>query len=827
MTTAADASTRSPWLRRSLIALGALLLVVIAAAVLIATFDARRFKVLAVDWMRDTHQRTLAIDGPIELSVFPRLSVKVSKLRLSERASSDPFLAVDGAELAVRVLPLLKKQLVVDRISARGVQANYRRAADGVRNIDDLIAAENAADPVAVPEASASAATGSALAFDVSAVHLQDVRLTVHDETAPLAGELNLQSFTSGRLAPGLVTPVTLKAMLKLQQPQAVALQIEGSGNLSLELRRSAMSMGGMSLTVAGDSAGLTGLQAQLDGDLAWDGQAVQAGPLKLALQSATWGALGLQPSTLDLGRALYSPAAQRIELRDLKLALAGQQGQSPFKLELDWPKLQVDGSRIEGSALSGRAELGGAQTLDATFQTAAPAGDFETVTLPGLAATLKTAIGPRRIDGKLKGNLQFSTGGKAPAGVAIEHLVLSAAVADSGLAPLQLSMRGRMQGSAKAAGWALNGTLNSNRFETSGTADLAGPRPRVELDGRFDSLDLNTLLAPQTPSVATAATAATAVNTGQTPIDLAPLRLLDGRFDLSAGGLAFRQYRVADARLQASLDNGKLQLSRLTGKAWGGSVQASGSADAASSRVALIADANGVDIGALLKTVADKDLLVGTGRVTADVQTTGTTLAAMRSALAGSAALQVRDGAVKGFNIAKALRQAKAAIAGRVDSDTRSVATEQTDFSEMNVSARIAGGVATSDDLELKSPFLRIGGAGRFDIGKGRIDYTARATVIGSSKGQGGAELDALRGVTVPVRLTGPFEAVDWKIVWSEIAAKAIEQQLKNRVRDKLSELLGSKAGSGAASAADGQKRRPEDVLKDELKDRLRGLFK
>ena len=112
------------WIRRLAIGLGTvLLLVVIAATVLIATFDANRYKGLAIDWMKTERQRTLAIDGPIELSVFPRLAIKVSKVRLSERGRADEFLAIDEAALAVQTLPLLRKQVVVDRVSARGVRA--------------------------------------------------------------------------------------------------------------------------------------------------------------------------------------------------------------------------------------------------------------------------------------------------------------------------------------------------------------------------------------------------------------------------------------------------------------------------------------------------------------------------------------------------------------------------------------------------------------------------------------------------------------------------------------------------------------------------------
>jgi AsmA protein len=145
---------------------------------------------------------------------------------------------------------------------------------------------------------------------------------------------------------------------------------------------------------------------------------------------------------------------------------------------------------------------------------------------------------------------------------------------------------------------------------------------------------------------------------------------------------------------------------------------------------------------------------------------------------------------------------------------------TEKTDFSELNATARIAGGVATSDDLDVKSPYLRIGGAGRFDIGRSLIDYTAKATVIGSPAGQDGADLAALKGVSVPVHLSGPFDAMDWKIQWSGVVAAAAQ----NKLKDKLAERLGIKpaapaAGTDAASAPQSSK--------EKLRDKLKGLLK
>ena len=221
------------------------------------------------------------------------------------------------------------------------------------------------------------------------------------------------------------------------------------------------------------------------------------------------------------------------------------------------------------------------------------------------------------------------------------------------------------------------------------------------------------------------------------------------------------------------------------------------------------------MNIQAVLKDVADKDLLEGSGRVNVDVSSAGKTVGELRSHLAGSAALQLRDGAIKGINLAKTLRQAKAALALKQDAAQKASQTEKTDFSELNASFQIADGVARSSDLDLKSPFIRLGGDGAVDVGKGRIDYTARATVTPTAAGQGGADLAALKGVTVPVRLTGPFEAIEWKVQWSAVAAGA----LRNQVEDKLKERLGIKPAEPGASAP-----KPKDQLKEKL---LKGLFK
>jgi AsmA protein len=809
----------SRWIRRIALGLGALVLVaVVAVGVLLATFDANRVKSLAVEAMKTRYQRTLVLGGPIELSVFPRLAVKLSQVRLSERGRDAEFAAIDEASLGVQVLPLLRKELAVGRVSARGVRLNYQRDAQGASNIDDLLGppSDPSKDPAGTPGAS-----GQALRFDVSAVQIEDLRLGLRDDKAKLAGDVVLQSFTAGRLANQVETPVTLKAAVKLSQPQPVALALDGKTTLQLDLDAKSVALSNASLTLAGDAAAVKGLATTLDGAVAWDGKAVRAGPLKLTVKQAALGRTTLADTTLELQRALFDPAGQRLELQALQLALAGKLGgQDAFALKLAWPKLAVDPQRLDGSALSGSVKLDGATALAGDFASGAPTGRFDALRLPELQLGLKGKAGPRQVDTRVKADLVLDAGRAA---ATIERLAVTGTLSDPGLQPLQLSVQGSGSASAKAAAWKLAGSLNTNRFESSGQAALDGKVPQVKASARFDSLDLNTLLHPDKPEAAAAAKPTTTAP-ADTPVQLDGLKAVDGQFTLDAGALAFRQYRVTDARVAATLERGTLVVSRLAGRTWGGSVEASARAEADSRRVAVKLDATGVNVQALLKNVADKDLLEGTGRVAADLTTQGASVGAMRSNLAGTANLQLRDGAIKGINLARSLRQAKAALSMKQDAATQASATEKTDFSELRASARIANGVAQSDDLDVKSPFLRINGAGRFDIGQGRIDYTARATVTDTSKGQDGADLAALRGITVPVQLTGPFDAIGWKIQWSAIAAAAVEQQVKDKLAEKLGERLGlPKAAGTADGAASAPAQQPKDVLKDKL---LKGLF-
>ncbi|HLS51183.1 MAG TPA: AsmA family protein, partial [Burkholderiaceae bacterium] len=109
------------WFKRIVLALLLVVLVALAgAALFVLTFNPNQYKYKLEEFVYDRYQRTLAIEGEIELSVFPRIGLSLSQVSLSERNSKQPFASLETARLAVAIWPLLFNKLVVDHVAIDG-----------------------------------------------------------------------------------------------------------------------------------------------------------------------------------------------------------------------------------------------------------------------------------------------------------------------------------------------------------------------------------------------------------------------------------------------------------------------------------------------------------------------------------------------------------------------------------------------------------------------------------------------------------------------------------------------------------------------------------
>ncbi len=118
----------------------------------------------------------------------------------------------------------------------------------------------------------------------------------------------------------------------------------------------------------------------------------------------------------------------------------------------------------------------------------------------------------------------------------------------------------------------------------------------------------------------------------------------------------------------------------------------------------------------------------------------------------------------------------------GKRDAEQGAVAGEKTDFSELTASFDIKNGIAHNGDFLAKSPFLRLTGEGDINLPDSSLNYLAKAAVVASSAGQGGKEMADLKGLTIPVRASGPFTALKYKLEYGSIVSDTAKQKLEEK---------------------------------------------
>ena len=274
-------------------------------------------------------------------------------------------------------------------------------------------------------------------------------------------------------------------------------------------------------------------------------------------------------------------------------------------------------------------------------------------------------------------------------------------------------------------------------------------------------------------------------------PVDLSGLKGLRADGKLAVGALQLQGLKLTELKAQLRAADGRADLEPHSAKLYEGTLQGAMSLNASGNRVVLKETLANVAIGPLVKDLMARDALEGRGNVTLEVTAAGASVNAMKKSLGGTARVALRNGAVKGFNLTEALRKTKAAFGSKSAQQQASDPSQRTDFSEMTANFVIKNGVAHNDDLDVKAPLVRLGGAGDIDIGNSQLNYVARATVVATAKGQGGADLDHLAGLTVPVKLTGPFDAPKYEIDYRSLATDAVKAKVKEKLQDKLRDLL------------------------------------
>lgn len=707
------------------------------------TFDAARVKGDLKRVVLEQKQRTLDIEGDVALSIYPDLGLKLGRTSLSEHDSGEPFAVVDNAHVSVAVLPLLSGTLVIDEIGVDGANVNIVRFKDGSLNFDDLMSKDKE--------------DSTPVRFDIAGVHLSRSALTFRDEASGVSHALDGIELTVGKLANAARGKLDLAAHWTSAQPVA-------DGRLSLAAT--------YDYDLAAHRYALDALSARLEGSV-FDLKDLRAALTTARLEAAEGGKFGLRSLVLDVH------ALRGVEALTLKLVAPAVQGEAGT----------VRGDEI---SLAGRAESKD-RVADVRLLLKGVAGDVQALS----AASLSLDLDARQDTTTLKATLATPVVLRID-GPAVE---LSALEGAFDIAHPSLPMKAvklPVKGSASAdfgkqtAAMNLDTRLDDSHMQLKLAVAHFDP-PALDFDVDIDALNLDRYLPPSA--------AKPAGNPDDAPVDLSALRGINANGSVTIGQLQASGVKMTNMRLEVKAANGKVEVSPYSASLYRGAATGALSLSADGNRVALKQTLSDIDIHPLIQDAAGKDMLEGRGTVLLDVVTSGATVGALKKALDGSVSLRLRDGAIRGINLAKSLREAKASLGGGAEAVHKASATEKTDFSELSASFLIEDGIARNRDLSASSPFLRLTGAGSINLVEASMDYLARVTLAATSKGQDGKSVADLKGVTLPVRLYGPFASLDYRIEVGDMlkdgARAAIDgqsQKLQQKARDKAGEKVGER---------------------------------
>lgn len=342
-------------------------------------------------------------------------------------------------------------------------------------------------------------------------------------------------------------------------------------------------------------------------------------------------------------------------------------------------------------------------------------------------------------------------------------------------------------------------------------SVDATPAKPFIKGNLDVDKLDVNPYLGPEQPAKPAPQQAGKpgGQDWSDDPIDVSALKTFDADLAASAGQVIFRKMKTGKATVKLAVKDGRMALDLGVPKP--GLYEGEGTVNvvvnAAQSPAAYEVKAKlaGLQAEPYLKDANDTDKLSGTLGADAAITARGNSQRQIVSATNGQGMVKFENGAIKGIDLAGVARQLGEAGKGagtfdpsRMMSGVKNLfggggASEKTDFAELGGTFTIVNGILTNKDLALKSPFVRVTGAGTVSLPPKTMDYKVNISAVATAQGQGGGDSG---GVGIPINCKGP---------WSGDSCSADLAGMFMGNPGNLMKGLGGMGGAGAAGGLGG----------------------
>lgn len=328
---------------------------------------------------------------------------------------------------------------------------------------------------------------------------------------------------------------------------------------------------------------------------------------------------------------------------------------------------------------------------------------------------------------------------------------------------------------------------------------------PAIRGDLTLDMLDLDRYRAAiaatkeqtetRPPAQTEATKSTTQPSSKQEGMPIEALRTLDLAGRLRITNLKAANLSLQDVDLSLQSKNGILQLSPAKARLYQGGLwmELLANVQGTLPKMTLEGRLEGVQMGELLQDLNGQDPVNGLATIKTNLTTTGDTVKLVKSNLNGKAQFSLKEGAIKGVDIAKLLDDAAQVLEGHAV--TNRAETGATAFTTLDGSVTIKNGLVDNRDLVLTSSLLRVQGAGTLNLPTDQVDYQLQASVPEALQGKGGRTVTTLTGVTIPVQATGSLTNLAWQLdikkLLEQSVAKKAKEKLGDKIQDKAMNLL------------------------------------
>jgi AsmA protein len=374
---------------------------------------------------------------------------------------------------------------------------------------------------------------------------------------------------------------------------------------------------------------------------------------------------------------------------------------------------------------------------------------------------------------------------------------------------------KARVSGDSKAFSVS-DGSIGLDDTRVFFTADIKEfERPNMVFDVRLDKINLDRYLPPpkaekepregKQPTVKTSSP-----KKNKKAINYKPLRRLKLDSHIRIEELTARKVALQDLSATVRAENGVFKFDPLTLKLYDGSIAAAGTLDFRQDTPENSAKlhAEGVRVKPFLKDLLNKEILEGRCQTDIELRVSGYTAQKIKQTLNGKGKISLSDGAVIGVDVRGMTQNIKASF-GRAESVAMG---RKTEFSRLDSVFTLNRGVFNTPRTEIVATGFRAILKGAANLRIETLNFRLEPTYISHHK-----KADNKKGpkmITVPVLITGSFEAPEFRPDFEGALRQGVEKALSDE--DRINKLLEKKT----------DKKERKQILKDTLKDLLGGFL-